>query len=202
MEDKQSSLVSEPPLSYVATAHPEAQPFRLFDLPDELWVRIGKMVIGDTPAMRVSKVTIRPALEPRSRNKSSSKGHGIDLNPPAILQTCSALRRELRAEYYRHNVTLVTSVYDDYKDGLQSLSATDKLGRWLLMIGPEARREVRGICHDDFARRKFATLTAPGFGALKWGMGRWEFETILTLKRFPAPESETFDWVDWEIKFL
>ncbi|SMR52516.1 unnamed protein product [Zymoseptoria tritici ST99CH_3D1] len=217
MEDKQSSLDSEvslhvlfiilrpdtdkptqPPPLHVAS--PEAQPFRLFDLPDELWVRIGKMVIDDTPAMKVSKVVTRPALEPSSRNKNSSKEYGIDLNPPAILQTCSALRRELRAEYYRHKVTLATSV--NYKHGSNSLSAISKLGQWLLIIGPEARQEVQGIYHGDFARRGVAILAAPGCGASKWGMGRWEFEMMLTPKRYPPAGSETSDWVHWEIKFL
>ncbi|SMR52507.1 unnamed protein product [Zymoseptoria tritici ST99CH_3D1] len=94
-----------------------AQPFRLLDLPDELWARIGKMVINDLPIQCISS--------------------GPGPEAPAILQTCSALRNELRLEYYGAKLQILVHHRLDLSIRCHSL------GEYLRAIGADARRCIK-----------------------------------------------------------
>ncbi|SMR52496.1 unnamed protein product [Zymoseptoria tritici ST99CH_3D1] len=102
-----------------ATIRAPSQPFRLLDLPDELWVRIGIMIIEDSPL-----------------NRAGSYPHYRLMKPPAILQTCSALRKELRPVYFETKVAITPESRFDL------LCHRHILGEFLRTIGAEARRQM------------------------------------------------------------
>ncbi|SMR52525.1 unnamed protein product [Zymoseptoria tritici ST99CH_3D1] len=165
-----ASLASE-----VAPHATEEQPFRLFDLPDELWVRIGKMVVQDIKTIKVGRITLC------SGKKGCDAGHeaedwlipSCELTPPAILQTCSWLRNELRGGYYRDKVA-VRVVWDWGWDSGRTADLYSLLGRYLRMIGPEARKQIQGTMSDD----------------------------VWLTPKAPTPEPQWCRYADWEIEMM
>jgi hypothetical protein len=140
------------PLAAIDNAKNEQQhPFRLMDLPAELWTKIGKMAIED-----------RPVLDPcvlaciMAHADTTHQGHGISsdellmdeatrgssLSPPPITQSCSALRSELLPIFYKTAIRL----------GLSHSCTTCVRGRhrYLEAIGPEARAHIRLQSIDVF----------------------------------------------------
>ncbi|SMY24033.1 unnamed protein product [Zymoseptoria tritici ST99CH_1A5] len=101
-----------------APAASEAQPFRLLDLPDELWARIGKTVIEASAPIHVTR----------------ANPEGLKTALPSILHTCSALRNELLLSYYstKFGIDLTTH----YLWGTDWLRGN--LGRYLRLIGSDA----------------------------------------------------------------
>ncbi|KJY01967.1 hypothetical protein TI39_contig268g00001 [Zymoseptoria brevis] len=132
-----------------------AQPFRLLDLPDELWSRIGKMVINDLPAHRLEKTYIR-------------SGHSSTPKPPPILQVCSALRNELRLEYFRTKVDILLQPRQYIADLDLHMGS---IGRYLRIIGPDARRQLK-LSYDGGVWLASRPLPPPDRGAFEewWGM--------------------------------
>ncbi|SMQ50374.1 unnamed protein product [Zymoseptoria tritici ST99CH_3D7] len=174
-----ASLASE-----VAPHATEEQPFRLFDLPDELWVRIGKMVVQDIKTIKVGRITLC------SGKKGCDAGHeaedwlipSCELTPPAILQTCSWLRNELRGGYYRDKVA-VRVVWDWGWDSGRTADLYSLLGRYLRMIGPEARKQIQGTMSDDV----WLTPTAPTPEPQWCRYADWEIEIMLEGQRTAQP---------------
>jgi hypothetical protein len=99
------------------------QPFRLFALPPELWIKIGKMAIEDLPTVEIWAAMIDDKLD--------------RLCAPAVLQTCTALRNELRLEYYRTKVELHSAQFDG------SFRLLRRCGRYLRGVGGHARRQIQ-----------------------------------------------------------
>ncbi|KAK4612309.1 hypothetical protein CLAFUW4_13025 [Fulvia fulva] len=81
----------------VTLPSPELKPFRLLDLPPELWIRIGKFAIDVYP-----RVASRFARS--SRGYSPSRRH-FPLQP-GITRVCTMLRAELLPYYYRTRIRL------------------------------------------------------------------------------------------------
>ncbi|SMR51343.1 unnamed protein product [Zymoseptoria tritici ST99CH_1E4] len=170
----QKLLATLPPRPDVPT---ETQTFRLIDLPDELWLRIGKMVIDDTPA---TNLTLR----------SSTSATRV-IQPP-ILQTCAALRNELRMEYFRKKITVTVG-------DTAGLRVYAKLGRYLRAIGPEARRQIRVVC--EYARLRLVGRSdrwqrPPPMSKFRY----WEWDMMFTPRR--TPRRRVYEAHAWEITFL
>ncbi|SMR52532.1 unnamed protein product [Zymoseptoria tritici ST99CH_3D1] len=143
---------------------PANQPFRLLDLPDELWSKIGKMVIDDIPSLHVALPPPRSyfttgslvsALLPNidynvesfyyyHHERIDNSTYFIDklsapeFKTPAVLQTCSALRNELRLYYYSSNKIGVTM---GPRDGYNTPDDRH-VGNYLRAIGADARRQL------------------------------------------------------------
>ncbi|SMY24027.1 unnamed protein product [Zymoseptoria tritici ST99CH_1A5] len=155
------------PNSTTATIRAPSQPFRLLDLPDELWVRIGIMIIEDSPL-----------------NRAGSYPHYRLMKPPAILQTCSALRKELRPVYFETKVAITPESRFDL------LCHRHILGEFLRTIGAEARRQME-VKFDGgwtvptkepprFPRRELSVLRRALWGVEfklegKWIMRDWHW---------------------------
>ncbi|SMR51331.1 unnamed protein product [Zymoseptoria tritici ST99CH_1E4] len=144
----------------------EIQPFRLLDLPDELWVRIGKMVVDDSPGIITPAETAQSILVPKHRAGSQENPIVVDedpaasllstaedlkyiLNtyfppPPAISQTNSRLRRELLAYYYKTKINLIFT----WRDVLSAYP----FGVWLNTVDPGMRRIMQGVTIIGFAK--------------------------------------------------
>ncbi|KJX93688.1 hypothetical protein TI39_contig4271g00001 [Zymoseptoria brevis] len=177
----------------------ETQPCYLLDLPVELLINIGQLLIEALPTIRVSDVTITRAEKGRTRNGYASHtwlAKGFDLAPPASLQTCSALRNELRSDYYRQKVTI--NPYPQRSSGKDD----HRLGKYLQMIGPEARRSIR----------VFPFLTAMGKSEApseppRREFSHWEVEMMFVPKCYPEPGKRDVSGRDrghifWEIDFI
>lgn len=106
----------------VTLPSPELKPFRLLDLPPELWIRIGKFAIDVYP-----RVASRFARS--SRGYSPSRRH-FPLQP-GITRVCTMLRAELLPYYYRTRIRLEVSHH------------VVEVGRWLRHIGPANRKLLR-----------------------------------------------------------
>ena len=101
-----------------AADYTQTQPFRLLDLPPELWVRIGKLAV---PAETI----VLP--------DSVSQKHICNrVKQPAITRVCKTLRHELLALYYQQNVFVMI------EDHGYSFAPE----RWLEAIGTEHRRRI------------------------------------------------------------
>ncbi|SMQ50358.1 unnamed protein product [Zymoseptoria tritici ST99CH_3D7] len=120
-------------------------------LPLEILFIIGKMVLDDLPPMKLVKneVVTRAGVARRRRRRRDYKfikthklEEGTEL--PAVLQVCHALRDELSPRYYRETVARI-EISDSAKD-------RRRFGRWLLAIGPDARRKLRNDCGSDVIR--------------------------------------------------
>ncbi|SMR51342.1 unnamed protein product [Zymoseptoria tritici ST99CH_1E4] len=172
-------------------AQQQQRPFRLFDLPDELWVRIGQMVIDDAP-----KITLWGKRVEFGPPWSIVWGRELwdlekcDLNPPGILQTCSALRTEFRADYYRQKINISVSAYQGRSTRRESI---ESIGRFLHAIGPEARKHIRGSYSELLGRRVHEGPRQPRLNDLSY----WKVEMMLTLE----VSSSTLR-VEWKIDFL
>ncbi|SMR52469.1 unnamed protein product [Zymoseptoria tritici ST99CH_3D1] len=142
----------------------EVQPFRLLDLPDELWVRIGKMVIDNSPGvttpdnMSDAFASIMDSVagpfpnsadyivgayltEVQSKIKQYREKVLRDHFPPlpAITQTTSALRNELLAYYYHTKISLTFTWRD--------LKSTEYLCAWLQKTDPQRHRMSKVESH-------------------------------------------------------
>lgn len=65
-------------------------PFRLFDLPPELWLRICEFAVTSTKPIQVGR-------EPRTKDQVAI------VRQPAITRACRLLRSEALPLYYSHN---------------------------------------------------------------------------------------------------
>lgn len=76
--------------------------------------------------------------QPRSHQTFSKKPHldPAEVYQPAITRTCRALRHELLPHYHKTRILL---------DANGSFTCIERVGRWLLAIGPEKRSQLRGI---------------------------------------------------------
>ncbi|SMR51359.1 unnamed protein product [Zymoseptoria tritici ST99CH_1E4] len=179
--DETSEAASQNPSS-IASVPDGEQPFRLFDLPDELWVKIGQMATEDLPAIG----EFLPDRHPNRRHELSKLFS--KLKTPAILQTCSALRKELRLHYYGSNKIRVT---------IDELSAVGVLRPYLQAIGLSARRLLDGftmIGRVDWDAD--AVLEPPHDLPASWGV-----ELVLSLVSRDPCEGCEADHVDWKITF-
>ncbi|SMQ50363.1 unnamed protein product [Zymoseptoria tritici ST99CH_1A5] len=170
-------------------AQQQQRPFRLLDLPDELWAKIGRMVIDDAP-----KITLRGKRVEFQSPWSIAWGRKTwdlekcDLNPPGILQTCSALRRELRADYYRQKMVIYVAAYHARRENIEII------GRFLRAIGPDARKHIQGSYGEFLVRGVHEGPRQPRLNDLS----HWKVEFMLTLE---VPSSST-ERIDWKIDFL
>ncbi|SMQ50376.1 unnamed protein product [Zymoseptoria tritici ST99CH_3D7] len=197
----------------------QPQPFRLLDLPDELWAKIGKMVIDDLPSLSIELPPsadevkavgiddISKGVDASSKqmdetaqdtaeseyfhNRLLNSGHGA----PAILRTCRVLRKELRSYYYSANQVQVTiDLWNCYK------IVSNNVGQYLEVIGPEARRQLKSyevLKGEDFLPYE-PTPEPPEFV-----FGPVEY--TVRLHREPCRECARqcgYDLVGWSIKFL
>ncbi|SMR51351.1 unnamed protein product [Zymoseptoria tritici ST99CH_1E4] len=197
MEDKESS--EHPTLHELSPIPlPPAQPFRLMDLPDELWVRIGKMVIEDSAAIEVRHIewdrNLVVPLKDRHHQRPDGWVYSSELTPPAILQTCAALRKELRAEYYRAKITISVTRRPMFGSSARRRPA---IGQYLRMIGPDARKMIQAT-HAGFmvnkTQEKVGEPPAQTFSD-------WEVEMMWTSVREPYWHQD-LDMVEWQVKFL
>ncbi|SMQ50378.1 unnamed protein product [Zymoseptoria tritici ST99CH_3D7] len=168
--------------SDIAPVKNEEQPFRLFDLPDELWVKIGQMATEDLPAIEL----FLPGRH-TSRHHELSKLFS-ELKTPAILQSCSALRKELRLHYYGGNKIRVT---------IDELSAVGSLRPYLQAIGSDARCLLDGFTMEGREHWDAdAVLEPPHDLPASWGV-----ELALSLVSRDPCEGCKADHVDWKITF-
>jgi hypothetical protein len=164
------------------------QPFRLFDLPDELWAKIGRMVIEDLPATQISMHSILEddkgycAEEEFEQLRCLAPG----LRPPPILSVCSALRRELRLGYYKTKITVGMLGVPHKKQEL--------VRDFLRAKGVDARRQVTGTVYVRMLDTASPTQEAP-LDCFE----DWDVEVQLTARRTDYKYAE---WLEWEIKFL
>ncbi|KAK4612296.1 hypothetical protein CLAFUW4_13450 [Fulvia fulva] len=124
----------------------QEKPFRLLDLPAEIWSKIGKLAIDNTTTLTASNIK---CLKPQYHGRSSyDRSAAIQ---PAITRTCRALRYELLHYYYRTTIAIHT------KDGEDALEL-DAIGDWLRSIGAVNRRCVSGVTvsveYDDASALK------------------------------------------------
>ncbi|KAK4957175.1 hypothetical protein LTR10_005133 [Elasticomyces elasticus] len=123
-------------------AHAEAtttdeEPFPLFKLPPEIWLRIGKYALSQTPKVSYKYSNI-------TKSTKISKVWQERMRQPAITQTCRSLRAELLPLFYRHYVSCIFAWehHSNWK------------GRaiWLHAIGAANRRslsDVRLVTRSD-----------------------------------------------------
>ncbi|EME87732.1 uncharacterized protein MYCFIDRAFT_75576 [Pseudocercospora fijiensis CIRAD86] len=98
-----------PPAAAAVTSVAPSQPFRLLDLPDELWVKIGKFAVTYSDVILINQ-DLR-VKEPTEARKNDDDGNQrcekecciIKRDQPAITKTCRLLRTELLPEYYKLN---------------------------------------------------------------------------------------------------
>ncbi|KAK4957177.1 hypothetical protein LTR10_005135 [Elasticomyces elasticus] len=101
--------------------------FRLFDLPDEIWVKITKYAVDLTP----------------KRTQAQLGYCWPDLvRQPAITRACHSLRAELLPYFYHHHVDLFLG-----EEGAGSSLATvsTPIRAWLRAIGPTHAKSIGTI---------------------------------------------------------
>ena len=106
-----------------------AQPFRLLDLPPELWSKIGKLVIHGEPVLD------NDALEMHEINVNTLGKPSTITESPSITRVCRVVRGELLPYYY----TTKIHCFALDRDIILDISA------WIERIGTEHRRIVRGV---------------------------------------------------------
>ena len=98
------------------------KPFRLLDLPPEIWSNIGKLVVDETETITAYIIyQCARAAEP------------ADTRQPAVTRTCRILRSELLAYYYKHKVDARMT---------PTSAASPKVGKWLRAIGQQNRMVI------------------------------------------------------------
>ncbi|KAK5712361.1 hypothetical protein LTR15_011941 [Elasticomyces elasticus] len=100
--------------------------FRLFDLPDEIWVKITKYAVDLTPK--------------RPHNQLGFYSPDL-VRQPAITRACHKLRAELLPYFYGHHIKLF--LYGGDEEDVNVLSSS--LYVWLSRIGPANLKMVRCI---------------------------------------------------------
>ncbi|CZT17912.1 uncharacterized protein RCC_03749 [Ramularia collo-cygni] len=115
--------------------HCLVSPFRLLDLPTELWVKIARLALHDHPKIDVD--SFFPPLQgydPKRRAQYQERARAL-YQQPALARTCHTLRNELLPWIY---TTTVDILIPDSK-GVWHL---EQIGSWLRMIGRENRKHV------------------------------------------------------------
>ncbi|KAK4632254.1 hypothetical protein CLAFUW4_03655 [Fulvia fulva] len=108
----------------------DVKPFRLLDLPPELWVKIGRLVID-----RTGTCTTQSIMSAFDTRKRQSLDHLRSMRP-AITHTCRTLRDELLPYFYRTR--------GDFTVEWWTLGACI-LGQWLRSIDASRRSAVRNL---------------------------------------------------------
>ncbi|KAF7186266.1 hypothetical protein HII31_12341 [Pseudocercospora fuligena] len=138
------TLFSEEPVHLTAAAPPlpapavtsaaPSQPFRLFDLPAELWARIGKFAV-----IYPGNILVNQDRSPEARmddydgsQRCDQKCCIIKRDQPAITKTCHALRNELLPQYYKRNTFHVLNRMTTNLNALNWLDAIGKQNRQAL----------------------------------------------------------------------
>ncbi|KAK3661629.1 hypothetical protein LTR56_000117 [Elasticomyces elasticus] len=99
--------------------------FRLFDLPDEIWVKITRYAVDHTPKQLPNQLGwCSPDL----------------VRQPAVTRACRSLRVELLPYFYGHHVKLFLFEYHITKLYVPSPATRT----WLSAIGPEHRNNIGG----------------------------------------------------------
>ncbi|KAK4631981.1 hypothetical protein CLAFUW4_03368 [Fulvia fulva] len=116
------------------TTSAQSKPFRLLDLPPELWSKIGRVAVDEVP--RIDSYAIRkPSMDAEVYGANRKPCTG-DHQPP-ITRACAALRHELLPYYYKSRVDVAICRSTRW--------LVKNTGRWLRAIGPANRNLVRGI---------------------------------------------------------
>ena len=117
----------------------DERPFRLFDLPTELWLRICELA-----------VTRNSPIDPTRARKAKQQTQVV--KQPALARVSKVLRHEVLAAFYRNNVFEVSH-----------LNGVACVRDWLVAIGPRNRKNM-GILtfyckfDADFWVDKFAQI--------------------------------------------
>ncbi|KAK4621254.1 hypothetical protein CLAFUW4_06980 [Fulvia fulva] len=138
------------------------KPFRLLDLPDELWAKIGKLALDDIEPL-CSEYLDYLVYDDDDKVQIPQK--------PAITRTCKALRHELLPLYYEQKIDL------DLRESRFWLWGS-LTRRWLQAIGATNRKAIRGmslVSSDwdiDYLNKELR---------LRWGVGlkleiTWELD--------------------------
>ncbi|SMQ50375.1 unnamed protein product [Zymoseptoria tritici ST99CH_3D1] len=179
-EPASTEVGNQPPV--IQSSDAVHAPFRLLDLPDELWAEIGRLVIEDLPTIELD-----------SWDFTDPESTSMALAVPGILQTCSALRNELRSDYYRSN-KIEVRLYNSPE--IYCPEALDDVRLHLQAIGPEARRLLTGYRIEQFC----------GWSEEYWKrtplrrLLDWKIE--MEIARFERECSCGEHEVQWKIKFL
>ncbi|SMY24040.1 unnamed protein product [Zymoseptoria tritici ST99CH_1A5] len=186
----------------LAKTEEEQQPFRLLDLPDELWIKIGNMVIDDIQPKNVGIIWMCKSAawanpddyQPEGPEEHPGYEHfSFDLTPPAILQTCVSLRKELRNSYYHDKISITVRMCWWGMDESYLL-----LGQYLRMMGPEARRQIKAVS-DEGWHKKTNPVPAPRWERFQ----SWEVEMMLVpVVRENWEADPGCDEIWYEITFL
>ncbi|UJO23814.1 uncharacterized protein CLAFUR5_12682 [Fulvia fulva] len=122
----------------------DEQPKRsLLDLPAELWSKIGKLAIENSPFFRTSSLD-EPDFDLIAQEKWQRM---LRLHQPAITRTCRALREELLPYFYQQRVIMNEAPFASWEH-------VHRLGQFLRAIGRDNRRHVTGgqvFSYDDTA---------------------------------------------------
>ncbi|SMQ50357.1 unnamed protein product [Zymoseptoria tritici ST99CH_3D7] len=192
MQPADSGVATSTPLPSLTTIDcSEAQPFRLLDLPDELWTKIGKMVIDELP---VTDIDMHGLFEDDDTTLNPERFAALKVlapgvKPPAILQTCSSLRKELRLDYYKSKITVSMEQIPYKKQEL--------VGMYLRSIGADARKEISGSMYGGLVKKAFPTPRLPMVC-----FEDWEIEVELTAERTTQDWTEDCEILQWNITFL
>ncbi|KAF7188661.1 hypothetical protein HII31_09913 [Pseudocercospora fuligena] len=118
----------------------QEKPFRLLDLPPELWIKIGQMAVDDATEPNKCLAREKESAEDVSGawplDSETTVGESQRVLQPAITKTCRILRRELLPYHYENNVTLVLIECLQYWE-------REKINKWLAAIGTESRKKIR-----------------------------------------------------------
>ncbi|KAK4497310.1 hypothetical protein PRZ48_011760 [Zasmidium cellare] len=90
----------------------DPEPFRLLDLPPELWVKIGKYAIDDAP--KVTEQNFLEASDIKHSEWASVKEARAALIQPAITKICQVMRNELLPYYYQAKFHVVFNTLADH----------------------------------------------------------------------------------------
>ncbi|KAK3658977.1 hypothetical protein LTR56_001414 [Elasticomyces elasticus] len=104
---------------------PSDSHFRLFDLPDEIWVKIAKYAVD---------------LSPKPKQNQAASCSPDLVRQPAITRACHKLRAELLPYFYGHHVKLFLCCNFH---GLCLWSGRTRV--WLRAIGPSNLESIRSI---------------------------------------------------------
>ncbi|KXT19032.1 hypothetical protein AC579_8723 [Pseudocercospora musae] len=123
----------QPPAAAVISAAP-TQPFRLLDLPAELWVRIGKFAVTYPGNILINQDQPTEARieDYDGRQRCEKKCCIIKRDQPAITKTSHALRNELLPQYYKRNTFHILNQMTTNLNALNWLEAIGKRNRQAL----------------------------------------------------------------------
>lgn len=103
-----------------------SQPFRLLNLPPELWLKIDKMAVDDCTAVNYGDILLWRYL----------RGGEMVTSKAPLLVTCHTLRKELLPYYLQTKV----SVEEDIRD-----STRDNVGHWARSLTSSTRLKMTGV---------------------------------------------------------